>query len=510
MSDRLPRIALLLVLCLPVPSQAQGLRELLDSVDLNEYSLGLNLYWSQSRYEGVDDFVVPFPAPTTFSRASISEDTFYIGGSKLGLRKFVGDGWNFGGLLDIQTLGYGSNDSEVLLGMRRRNWTLQAGAMAGKRVGPVALTAYATTDILNEHKGHEVSLNAALPFVREKWLVIPQVDFVWQSDKLVNHYFGVREAEAAPGRPAYAPGSATTISGILELSWRFHPRWYLNTSIMLDYLPDKIRNSPIVDKDTSWRFNVGVAYDRAAWTATDSADLTSLTGFDVGVGAFFASTESNVDVRGLIESRSPDLESGQGLDDRTTTTAVDLVWRAGRYHRIDFSYFSLNRDATTDIVSDLVVGDTAFAAGDSLRTEFNTRVFRLGYGFSFLRDAQKELTLFGGAHVTDVDYRVRGSTETESVSTTPVLPVIGLHLRANPTERLAIVAGLEIFQLDFDKHSGELIDFSFGGQYRVTEWLKAGAGYRFYRQDIDAGDDSFLGDYRMQYRGPFVVLRAQF
>jgi hypothetical protein len=127
-----------------------------------------------------------------------------------------------------------------------------------------------------------------------------------------------------------------------------------------------------------------------------------------------------------------------------------------------------------------------------------------------MRDEQKDVSIFGGLHATDIDYRVRGSSEPIVASTTSFLPVIGARANVVPAERWSATGNIEIFLLDFDKHSGELMDISVSAEYRLAERLIAGIGYRYYRQDIESGDDAFLGDYRLHYQGPFLQLRARF
>ena len=71
-------------------------------------------------------------------------------------------------------------------------------------------------------------------------------------------------------------------------------------------------------------------------------------------------------------------------------------------------------------------------------------------------------------------------------------------------------AGLQFWALDIGKYSGNLTDFGFSGRYQLFDSLSVGVGYKFYRQDIDSADESFFGEYRFEYRGPIVDIRARF
>ena len=503
-------VALMAAAFWPVAAEADGFREFLDSVDLNDYALSLNLYTSQSHYIGIDNFAIIYPVPNSFTHPSITNSTLVLRDGYLGLRKITAGGWSYGVTGKIQTLGYGSESSVALAGMKRRDWTVQAGAMFGKRLGPASIDLFATTDLTNEHGGYEYDLKFSYVFATEKLQFVPQLAVLYQSDDLVNHYYGVENSEARPGRPAYAPGAAVTPGLGLDVSWKFHPVWYVYAGINVDFLADEIQNSPIVDKETAWRADIGFAYILKSFVATDSDVLSDYPSeFEIGVGAFFANTTSHVHLNTAVLGLSPDLEDVQGLDDREVLIPIDLVWTFGRYHRLDLSYFELNRNATTDLSVPLSVRGVTFAAGESVSSSFDSRVIRFGYGFSFLRDAQKDLSMFGGVHVTDVELNVSGVNDSVRAGTTAVLPVLGARLRANFTEKVSVGANFEIFALDFDKYSGELIDFSVYGQYRISGHTAIVGGYHFYRQDLTSGDEGLNGNFRIDYSGPYVSFRVR-
>ena len=496
-----------LILVTAAPADAQGLRDYLDTIDLNEYSLGLNFYMSKSTFAGVDDFMIAFPAPSSYEHAVMTDNPLFIRDASIGLRKVTDSGWTYGGLAKIQALGYGSNESEALLGMRQRGWTVQAGGLVGRRLGPVQADLFASHDILGEHNGMEASLKVAWPFIRKSWYIVPELRLTWESKDLINHYFGVRPEEALPGRPAYAPGAAFTPEVGIDWNWRFSPSWYASVAGSVEFLPDEIRNSPVVDEDVTWRVMLSLSYSQDAFIEPGDNEPAN-SQFEIGLGAFFVDAESNMDFLGA--NPGPPLEENQQLDASKIMVPIDLTWRLGRFHQLELSYFQLRRSSTTDLDADTDIGGVTFPGGQAVTTDFDTDVLRLGYGFALLRDEQKEFTLFGGLHMTDVGYRVRGSGESVLASSKAFLPVIGARFNAWLTQQIALGVRLDLFELDVDQHSGSLLDFGFEGRYRFNERWSAGAGYRFYRQDINSGEDSFLGDYRFQYRGPVAFLRIRF
>ena len=226
-----------------------------------------------------------------FGHNLTSDSTFFVRGPNVGLqegdRQVAGPGqapWA------CRPTGTVPTKARPLSVWARRNWTFQAGGLVGKRLGNFHVTLDGNADVAGEHDGYEFALTGAYVLSSDRWQIVPEVKATWESDKLLNHYFGVRDSEALPGRPSYMPGSALTWSGVLDVSYRISSKWYVTAVLAVDVLPDEIRRSPVVDKDTIWRVNLGVAYDADAFVDPDALDDDSL--FEISVGAFFATAEN--------------------------------------------------------------------------------------------------------------------------------------------------------------------------------------------------------------------------
>ena len=503
--------AVLLQVFSPTVSSADGFLDTIRSLDLNNYALGTFFLTSTSYYEGIDDFRIIYPAPTLFGSAITSDETFFVRDGDFGLRKRFASGWDLGGLVSFQTLGYGSGASPTLAGMSRRNWTVQAGVTAGRQIAGIRVDVLAETDILDEHNGQEYTLKLAKVFEWPNLYLVPQVDILYQTADVVNHYFGVRPSEAQPGRPEYKPGSAVTYSANLTGAWRWHPKWFVYASGGIDKVPSEIRNSPVVDRDYVWSLSFGIGYDAPTMLAVDYDRVSDQdSSIEIGVGAFFAHSDAKVFLTDGTATVPVNLETDFNLDDTEVSVPVDVAWRIGRFHRIGFGFFQLKRSGVNDLVVPVDVGDVTFPAGETVQTSFDTSFYELAYAFSLIRDSQKELSLIGGIQVSDISYRSASGTETAVAETTSLLPVIGADLTVNFTDRLTLDVMLQFWALDFGKYSGNLTDFGFFARYQLLDALSVSAGYKFYRQDIDSADENFFGDYRFEYRGPIVDIRARF
>ncbi|MDJ0939020.1 MAG: MipA/OmpV family protein [Woeseiaceae bacterium] len=493
------------------PVGAESLLDTIRELDLNNYAVGAFVVTSESAYAGVKDFNGVFPIPTTWRNAIGHEESLFVRDTDVGLRTFFGDGWNAGVLVGVQTTGYGSGESPALAGMARRDWTLQGGFIAGRSLFGVQVDADVQTDLLGEHNGQEYTLRFARQFDIGRQYVVPQVAIRHQSSRLVNHYYGVRPEEALPTRPAYVPGGATTPQIALEWGWRLLPRWFVTLNAGVEFLPDEIRNSPIVDQDTRVTFRAGLAYDAAALVAANGGNrIADDPQIEVSLGVFLVDAGTTVFLRAGDAVAPVKLESQFDVDNSELTFPASLVWRIGWFHQFKLSYAQLKRAGETDITVDVEVGELTFPAGDTVLSAFDTTLYSLAYGFSLLRDPQKELTIWGGVNVADVRYRSSGSVGDVTADTTQLLPTLGVEFDASLTDRLSLEAALSFFLLDFNDHSGDMLNFRFGGRYRFTQTLSAAVGWQYYRQDISTGDPSFFGEYRFEYRGPQLTLSARF
>lgn len=481
----------------------------LDDIDLNNYALSLNVYASLSLYEGVENSTVLYPLLSSYGHATTTDGMLFVRDGMAGLRSFTGSGWQLGGVVKVQADGYGPDTSETLAGMSRRGWSLAGGGYAGRRLGPVHADLFAVTDLLGESGGSELNLKLAWPLTWPSVQIVPQVEALYQDDDYIDHYFGVRPSEATPQRPAYAPVGATTWSVGADAVWRIGERWFLKGGLSYQFLPDEIADSPVVDIDRAWSATIGLAYGAPDFFEAGAAPAVDL-GLELGIEAFFMNAETVIDLRGSTFPAGLRLENNSSLDERDMAWPVDMRWRFGRYHSFGLRYFELIRDGRIVLEQPRNILGAAFAAGEALETDLTTRVLRVDYGFSLLRDAQKEFTLIAGLHTTDIEYEAVGETTRIEASTTAMLPLLGARLRVNWTDRLAVLADAEIFVLDFDRYSGELLDLSAAIQYRLLDSIYVRAGYRYYRQRLESGDESFSGEARVDYVGPYLGIGKVF
>jgi MipA family protein len=146
---------------------------------------------------------------------------------------------------------YEPEDSAALQGMEERDMTLDAGfsASAGGAWGELELGVL--TDVLDRHSGQEVRLSYGYELASESLSVTPFTGLRWMSANLSDYYYGVRPGEATPTRPAYELSSTTSAFVGSTARYRLTERWSLFGVLAWERLDDAVRDSPIVEDDSS-------------------------------------------------------------------------------------------------------------------------------------------------------------------------------------------------------------------------------------------------------------------
>jgi len=240
-----PPLALGVVLALAgLPAAAQESRRVGNA-------LGVAALWESELYRDLDASVTAYPFATW--RAG----RFFLRGPGLGVELWTDDAWKFDVFAQWRFDGYDAEDSDFLAGMDDRRETLDAGLAVERKLGDFGrLNLSASTDTLGRHDGQELELQWSYPLR----FVEGQVRARWQSDALVDYYYGVTPQEALPDRPAYEPGSGLTWSLGLVSAIPLGKRWLVFVGANVDLLPDSIQDSPIVDSSTSTRVFAALAW----------------------------------------------------------------------------------------------------------------------------------------------------------------------------------------------------------------------------------------------------------
>ena len=218
-------------------------------------------------YAGKHATVYPYPV------SLFIYDRFYIAIDTVGYRLLASQRgspepgqtyWYFDAIGKWRTDGYDSDDSDELDGMHNRHQTFDVGGEFGVSGDWGSITTSLVSDALGVDNGQEVRVVYSKPFKNpfdvNNLKISPSVGLAWQSDNLVDYYYGVRNDEARSGRPAYDPGQAVNWLWGFDANYRLNDSWTLMTGFTYYWLDNDIRHSPIVSRNYSISIIAGVMY----------------------------------------------------------------------------------------------------------------------------------------------------------------------------------------------------------------------------------------------------------
>lgn len=506
------------VLLLAMPAaQAGPILDYIRNYDLNDYALGVAYSVSESPYQGVDSSGFAYPYLTSFRHNAFTNDWLILTGGDAGVRWVNDAGWVLGAVARIRTEGTDTTLLDELADIDVRKWTIEAAPLVGWRAWPVHFELKHYQEIFSDYGGPTTEFQLSLPREHPWGWFVPSVTLLRNSAGHNRYYYGISDAEAAanPGLEPYSPGSSLNVKARISTGYAINNRWLLSVSLNHEWLGSEITGSPIVDKDSIWSGNVGIAYNNDIFRGRDyTGESFRGPGFEFRMGVYRNTIDSKIIQRpvGGSGEEEIDVEDLFGVNRRKSIVHFEGVFRFAHFHRIEIGHFELGRNSETTLLTDIRLGDEIFTAGTAIDVEADLRVTKVAYGFSLMNDAQKELGVLAGVHITNYQALVTGTETGQRVETsinTP-LPVIGAFGSVALGTKTDLHANLQLFRMEFDHYSGSLNNLYLGLTHYFSDSIGAGIGYNIYLMNLDSPDEDLRGSLKLRHRGPILFASFRF
>jgi outer membrane protein len=221
--------------------------------------VGGGVYIRETAYEGIDAQVFPIPV------LKWRNEKFFVDGLKGGYILYEENNVRLDVVLAPRLMGYDADDSNALAGMENRNTSFDAGMQliyVIPELKDLNVTVAFLSDVINEYKGQEGEIRISKKFEGSFYQLIPALSAVWQSNDLVDYYYGVRTNETRASRPEYEGDS--TFNYVASLGFNMglsHDRdIFLVTRLDATILGEEIKKSPIVKKNVTLGGLVSVVF----------------------------------------------------------------------------------------------------------------------------------------------------------------------------------------------------------------------------------------------------------
>lgn len=250
--------------------------------------------------------------------------------------------------------------------------------------------------------------------------------------------------------------------------------------------------------------------------AADAVTTIEEDPFYLSLGAYYV-TRTNATLRldrtaGLVTiGTSLNWEQDLGGETSLTVPRIDGYYRFAPKHRVDFSWYKIERGGRIVTQRGIDFGDASFPAGTPINSAFDTETTKLTYTYSFYRRPEIETALSVGLHVTKLDMSIQSSLGiSEAETVTAPLPVFGFRLDYAVTPKWWVRTKYELFFLDsIDEFQGAYSDFTLGVEHRTFRHVGFGLGLNRNALDVEVSSDKNRGAFNSVLNGFMLYVFAR-
>jgi hypothetical protein len=239
--------------------------------------------------------------------------------------------------------------------------------------------------------------------------------------------------------------------------------------------------------------------------------LTDRFSFELGAYNSRASTQASFGPSTGGVGVIVDFEQTLGLEERNLSAIGGFLWRITDRWRLEVDYFSLNRDATRTLATDVTWGNQTFVAGSTVNSKYDFSDIRVSGGYSFFKRRDKELGVGLGLHVAGIKTSLQASgLGAEATDVTAPLPVLNLYGTFALTSEWAVRFRMDWLSLNYDAYSGDLRSTAIDVLYRPFRHVGFGMGLRTFVLDVEIDKTDWRGQARTTYTGPTAFVNVSF
>lgn len=236
---------------------------------------------------------------------------------------------------------------------------------------------------------------------------------------------------------------------------------------------------------------------------------------NINIGTYLTNRDTNIriDSRTLGQGTQINTEDDLNLSKNKSIFRADMYVRLAQYHRLDFSYYDLSRDATNVIETTIQYGDVTFPISTAIRSDFNLIITKAAYTYFILRDAEIEWGFSAGLFIQDYEIvlqQIGGANAQASADTLAPLPVIGTRGAWSYSDKWRLQTSAEIFSLSYDNYDGHLTDVILAIEYNIFKDVGLGIGYNYTSFKLLSDADEFIGEAKISYGGIIVYTKVHF
>ncbi|HEX7044589.1 MAG TPA: hypothetical protein VF203_08235 [Burkholderiales bacterium] len=238
--------------------------------------------------------------------------------------------------------------------------------------------------------------------------------------------------------------------------------------------------------------------------------------FTLRLGAFrLAHSETEISARQepIPFGTTVNFERDLNLEEEVTTPRVAGYFRFNPTHRLDYSWYRLEREGSRIIDRELSFGTGVFPIGTNVQSSLDFELGKLAYTWSFYRSDDVELGASFGAYLLSYKAAVRraGSGTAVDVSVSSPLPMLGFRLDYSIGRRWHALFDFEAFYVELGEDTrGAIDDLQLALEYRLRRHLVLGVSVNRLVIDVTDNSDSLRWSISDLYRGEQIYVGVRF
>jgi MipA family protein len=230
------------------------------------WGLGVGAILQNSPYAGEGMRVQPVPL------ISYEGENFFFRGITAGWQFFENDTFELAAIaqfrfdgFEIKELGrrelaQNGLDSRLL---DDRDDSVDAGISASWSGSAGELELELLSDVTGKSKGQEFSLQYGYPLDFGQTQITPNIGVTYLSKKMANYYYGTLDSEVRRGAIDYQPDAVTIPYVGVNFMRSFGNNWTFLAMLEYSVLPNKIKDSPLLERNTNGAGELIIGVQRA-------------------------------------------------------------------------------------------------------------------------------------------------------------------------------------------------------------------------------------------------------
>lgn len=240
------------------------------------------------------------------------------------------------------------------------------------------------------------------------------------------------------------------------------------------------------------------------------------------VGGYLPDVDSKVRVASVDlpnVATTIDLESDLDLTDRKTLPQVSAGMRFSGNWSLEAEYYSLRRSGSVGIRREIVFDDVTYPIGARVSSSFDSSIYRVTAGYSFVRNQNTRVGAALGLHATDFEVSLSGDAQVGGVigqaaarrrSFLAPLPTLGLFASQRLAPDLTLSGRADYLSLKVGDYSGRLLNAQASIVWRFAKNVGVGAMYRHVNYRVDVDKERWNGRLRYAFSGPALFVQVGF